>query len=266
VTDIETHGSRARSADGTTIAYEARGAGPVVVLVDPAGHHRGNSPFAGLAPLLAEDFTVVTYDRRGRGDSTDTPPYAVAREIEDLTAVVEATTGGGPAHAYGLSSGGLLLLHAAAAGAPLGRVVLFEPPLSTDEDRSSDEAFTTELDALVRAGRHRDAVALFLGSIVPPDVLEAMGPAIEAMVPLAPTLVYDSRLSVESSPATAEAVPNPTLVIDSEGSTGDLVGWAAALVAALPHGEHRSLVGQWHTVPDDDLAPVVREFLGRDGA
>jgi pimeloyl-ACP methyl ester carboxylesterase len=273
VSDIGTTVGTARSADGTTIAYEVRGTGPVVVLVDPAGHYRANSPFAGLAPLLAADFTVVTYDRRGRGASTDTPPYAVAREVEDLTAVVEATAGatagaaaaGDTAHAYGLSSGGLLILHAAAAGAPLGRLALFEPPLATEEDRSADAAFTARLEELVRSGRHREAVEFFLGSIVPPEMLAGMGPAIDAMTPIAPTLVHDGRLSEASSPATAARVRNPTLVIDSEGSTGELTGWAAALVGALPRGEHRSLAGRWHTVLDEDLAPVVREFLLRDG-
>lgn len=256
---------RARSADGTTIAYAVRGAGPVVVLVDPAGAYGASTPLAGLAPLLADGLTVVTYDRRGRGGSTDTPPYALAREVEDLTAVVEAVGPGGPAHAYGLSSGALLLLHAAAAGAPLGRLVLFEPPLATDDDRSGDAAFTARLAGLVTAGRHRDAAEAFLGSVVPPEVLADMGPAIDAMTPIAPTLVYDAELSLGSSPALATRVANPTLVVDSEGSSGDLTGWAAALVGALPHGEHRSLVGEWHMVPDEDLAPVVRSFLLRDG-
>src|SRR3712207_8657845 len=73
-----------RSADGTTIAFERTGSGPPLVLVDAAGHFRGLSSFSGLVDLLARDFTVVHYDRRGRGDSGDTPPYAVEREVEDL--------------------------------------------------------------------------------------------------------------------------------------------------------------------------------------
>ena len=117
----------ALSADGTRIAFERAGDGPALILVEPAGHYRGLSALAGLVPLLSDRYTVYTYDRRGRGESTDTLPYAPAREVEDLGALLDHT--GGSAHLYGFSSGALLAMHAAAAGLPVGRLALLEPPL-----------------------------------------------------------------------------------------------------------------------------------------
>ena len=104
------------SRDGTRIAFERAGSGPVVILIDAAGHFRANSALDGLGGLLAAEFTVVRYDRRGRGDSDDTPPYTPAREVEDLAALIDAT--GGSAALYGYSSGCLVALHASAAGLP----------------------------------------------------------------------------------------------------------------------------------------------------
>ena len=112
------------SKDGTRIAYERQGAGPAVVLVGGAAVTRSEN--AGLAAELASRFTTYNYDRRGRGDSGDTQPYALAREIEDLEAVIAAA--GGTAHLYGVSSGGALALEATAAGVPAGRVAVYEVP------------------------------------------------------------------------------------------------------------------------------------------
>ena len=119
------------SADGTQIGFDRSGSGPPLLLVEPAGHFRGFSSFDGLAPLLAEEFTVYRYDRRGRGESGDTPPYAPEREVEDLTALI--TEAGGRASLYGYSSGALLALHAAAREVAIDRMVLLEPPLQEDD-------------------------------------------------------------------------------------------------------------------------------------
>ena len=117
----------ARSADGTLIAYDVRGSGPLAVVVGGAFNDRAT--WAGLAEALAgEGFTAVSYDRRGRGGSGDPPPYAVEREIEDLAAVTAAAGGDGPAYAHGVSSGGALLFRAVSAGAPFDRVSVLEPP------------------------------------------------------------------------------------------------------------------------------------------
>jgi pimeloyl-ACP methyl ester carboxylesterase len=248
-----------RSADGTPIAYSTQGSGPPLVMVHPAGAYRGFGPQESLVPMLAGDFTVVTYDRRGRGGSGDTPPYAVGREVEDLAAVV-AGPGGGEASVYGFSSGALVALHAAGAGdLPLSRLAVMEPPLGD----GSPDPLTAELDELVAEGRREEAVLRFHEAIgVPDEVMAAMGPeSLAAMAAIAHTFVYDCRLGEASTLDTARAVEVPTLVIDSQGSTDDLTGWAAGLAAVLPKGTHTSLAGDWHGVLDADLAAALRDFL-----
>lgn len=250
------------SADGTSIAYERSGAGPALILIDPAGRYREIGSMRSLAQLLAADFTVITYDRRGRGDSGDTPPYAVAREVEDLGAIIAAA--GGSASLYGVSSGALLALHAAASGLPVTALGLFEPPIGDAEEPAGESEFTAELAAIIATGRYGDAVEHFHRSIgVPDELVDGMRetplwPALEA---IAPSLVYDCVISDEISFRLVRSITVPTLVLDSEGSTGDLTGWAAAVVEALPAGTHRSLVGEWHGVPDKDFAPVLTDFL-----
>ena len=250
------------SADGTQIAFDRSGSGSPLLLVEAAGHFRGFSSFDGLAPLLAEAFTVYRYDRRGRGASGDTPPYAPEREVEDLeTLIAEA---GGPAHVYGYSSGALLALHTAAHDAAIDSMVLLEPPLQED-DAVRPDPLTRELAELVAEGRNDDVVDRFHRAIgVPDEIVDGMRdtPAFEAMSAIAPTLVYDCMLSDATTPQVLGAVTVPTLVLDSEGSSDDLSGWAAKVAARLPNGSHRSLPGEWHGVPDETLAPVVIRFLG----
>src|SRR3954451_12834623 len=136
------------SADGTTIAYDTIGDGPVVILVDGALCHRTSGPSGPLAARLAEHFTVVTYDRRGRGDSGDTAPYSVDREVEDLAALVEAA--GGSAMLYGISSGAVLALHAASRVADVESIALYEPPFIVDGSRAPiGPEYTRELEALL---------------------------------------------------------------------------------------------------------------------
>lgn len=248
---------RVRSADGTELACTRVGSGPPLVVVDGAGCWSGFNSSRPLAELLADELTVVTYDRRGRGASVAGGPYAIAREVEDLAAVI-ASLGAGAA-VYGISSGALLALHAAAAGVPVARLVLFEPPIA---DSPGPSPLTGELADLVAAGRHRDAALRFLTSIgVPAAVVDQLGPAMSALVAVAPTLVHDCVLSDATTAEVARRVPVPALVLDSGGSTGELAGWAAAVAAALPRGEHRSLPGEWHSVADADVAAAVRAFL-----
>ncbi|MBB2923488.1 alpha/beta fold hydrolase [Cellulomonas cellasea] len=253
----------ARSADGTVIAWDRTGAGPPVVLVEPALHDRSFSAFDGLAPLLAPHLTVVRYDRRGRGASTgtgrDAGPDAVEREVEDLAAVLDAV--GGPALLHGFSSGALLALHAAVRGLDVAALVLVEPPLGDDDpdERARSVDFTAELAALVAAGRDADAVDRFHEGIgVPPEALAQTPPDVRATFErLAPTLVHDCRLGDGTTLDTLRAVRVPALVVDSAGSSPDLTGWAARAAAALPRGTRRSLPGTWHGVADDALAAAV---------
>lgn len=251
-----------RSTDGTRIAFDRLGDGPPLVLVEAAGHYRDFSSFGGLAPLLSRDFTVYAYDRRGRGDSTDTTPYAPEREVEDLAALIAEA--GGPADVYGYSSGALLAMRAAAHGLPIGRMALLEPPLQDDGAEPPESDLTTELAELVGAGRNGDAVEHFHHSIgVPAEFVASMRSAPEwtKMESVAHTLVYDCIISDTTTSAVLRSVEVPTLVLDSMGSSDNLTGWAATVAGQLPHGSHRSLAGEWHTVRDETLAPVLVEFF-----
>ena len=253
---------RVTSRDGTVIAYERTGTGPPLILVDAAGHYRDFSSFRGLIGLLAADFTVYHYDRRGRGASTDTAPFAVEREVDDLAALIDGA--GGAACLYAFSSGGLVALHAAASGLAIPKMTLLEPPIAPDEDLAAQRAFTADLAGLVAAGRTDDAVEHFLTSIgVPDDIVAGMRatPSWAAMAAVAHTLVYDSLVSEATSFELLASVTVPTLVLDSAGSTGDLATMAATVAAALPNASHRSLAGEWHGVSDEVLAPVLIEFF-----
>jgi pimeloyl-ACP methyl ester carboxylesterase len=253
--------STVTSNDGTPIAFERFGAGPALIAVDAAGSYRDFRPQRAPVERLAADFTVYVYDRRGRGASGDTPPYAIKREIEDLAALIAEA--GGSANVYAMSSGCLLALHAAAGGLPIPKLALFEPPLEPVEDPAGESEFTAELAKLVAAGRRREAVEFFHRGIgVPEEVMAEMTPPVwAALEGIAPTLVYDCRISDAMSLRLVRSVKVPTLVLDSQGSGGELTGMAAVVAEALPNSTHRSLAGGWHGLPDDILAPVLAEFF-----
>ncbi|MER6815762.1 alpha/beta hydrolase [Spirillospora sp. NPDC000708] len=255
------------SKDGTPIAYDRTGRGPALVCVGGALNDRGSA--AALAGLLASRRTVLAYDRRGRGDSGDTAPYTVDREIEDLAAVIDAA--GGQAAVYGMSSGAVLALRAAAHGLPITRLALYEPPFTPDEPdrvrRTRDQA--AELNRRLRQGRPGDALELFMTGVGMPAELLAqmrrapMWPALEA---LAPTLAYDSAVMDDAAggvlpAATAAAVTVPALVLAGGASPAWMRDAARRLAALLPAGAHRVLDGQTHDVAPDVLAPALEDFL-----
>lgn len=254
--------SSVTSRDGTAIAFDLTGSGPVLILIEPAGHFRALSAFDDLVALLAPDFTVCRYDRRGRGESGDTAPYAPEREVEDLAALFDAV--GGRACAYGYSSGALLALQAAASGVPLSGMILMEPPLQ-DGARQHPDPLTGQLIELVRQGRHEDAVAHFHSAIgVPEEMIGSMRSTDRwiRMVGIAPTLVYDCQLSDSMGPEVLAAVDVPTLILDSEGSSDDLTGSAATAARQIPGAQHKSLPGEWHVVAPELIAPEIRAFFG----
>jgi hypothetical protein len=163
-----------------------------------------------------------------------------------------------------MSSGCLLALHAAAAGLPIPRLALFEPPIQPDQAPTGESEFTAGLARLVAAGRRRDAVEFFHRGIgVPEEIIAGMTPAVwAALEAVAQTLVYDCQLSDAISPRLIGSVTAPTLVVNSQASGDELTGMAATVAEALPSGSHRSLAGAWHGgVPDEMLAPVLAEFL-----
>jgi len=253
--------NRVTSSDGTSIAFQRSGGGPALITVDPAGSYRDFRPLRAPVELLAAHFTVYVYDRRGRGASTDTLPYAIEREIDDLAALIAEA--GGSAYVYAMSSGSLLALHAAASGLAIPRLALFEPPIEPNQAPTGGSDFTTELAELVAAGRRRDAVEFFHRGIgVPEEVMAQMTPPVwAALEAVAHTLVYDCIISDAISLERIRSVAVPTLVIHSQSSGGELTGMAATVAEALPNGSQRSLAGEWHGVSDGALAPVLTEFF-----
>jgi pimeloyl-ACP methyl ester carboxylesterase len=224
-----------------------------------------------LAQLLAAEFSVYTYDRRGRGDSGDTPPYAVEREIEDLEAVIEAA--GGSAYAFGHSSGGALALEAAAAGAPISRLAVYEIPYIVDDSRPPlPDDYVEHLEELVANDDRREVVRYFMTVSVgmPGEVVDQMieSPMTDAMEPVAHTVAYDGRVMLRGS-MDGEALPTrwrdtvtvPTLVADGGDSPAWLHNTARALVAILPDVQYRTLEGQDHAVAPDAITPLLAEFF-----
>jgi pimeloyl-ACP methyl ester carboxylesterase len=257
---------KASSSDRTAIAFRRSGTGPPVILV--AGAFFDHSQLDELAALLAARFTVLNYDRRGRGDSGDTPPYAVEREIEDLDALIR--TAGGTACVFGVSSGGALALEAAAAGLAIEKLVVYEPPYVVDDTRPPVAPdISTRLSDLISAGRRGDAAALFMteGALIPADVVAGMRaqpfwPDTEAM---AHTLAYDAAIMGPGSALPTRrlaAVAAPTLVVDG-GASPDWIGNAAQAIAdVLPNATRTTLPDQTHDVAQVILAPVVTKFIG----
>ena len=254
---------RVTSGDGTSIAFQRSGTGPALITVDAAGSYRDFRPFPPPVEQLAEHFTVYVYDRRGRGASTDTQPYAIEREVDDLAALIAEA--GGSAFVYAFSSGGLLALHAAARGLAIPRLALFEPPIEPTEAPVGESDFTAELAELVAGGRRREAVAFFHRGIgVPDEIIDQMTPPVwAALEAVAPTLVYDCRLSDAMSLQVLRSATVPTLVLDSQGSSPSITESAATVAKALPDSTHRHLPGDWHGVPGEVLAPALTEFFLR---
>ncbi|TDC65927.1 alpha/beta fold hydrolase [Actinomadura sp. GC306] len=250
----------ATSADGTPIAYDRTGAGPAVVLVQGAFSTRDDPTMTGIADTLASRFTVYNYDRRGRGGSGDVAPYAVQREIDDLTAVIEAA--GGRAMVFGGSSGGALALEAAAAGAPITRLAVFEPPYVTAPGHTLPSQ--EELADLAGQGRRGDAVELFLtrGAEMPAEAVAGMKaqpfwPQIEAV---AHTLAYEAAVVGEGPvPERVAAVSVPTLVLAGSESSGRMRDAAQAVARRVPDARLEWLEGQAHGQADPEAIGLALE-------
>jgi hypothetical protein len=262
--------SRVRSKDGTSIAYERTGRGPAVILV--TGGLDDGSENAPLAAELAENFTVFNYARRGRGESGDTRPYAVEREIEDIDALIAEA--GGSAHLYGVSSGGALVLEAAAGGSAADRLAVYEVPWSMATDWPARwREYTNGLENLLAEGRRGDAVALFmrLADISEESIAGARSspiwPGLEAV---AHTLAYDAACLGDGQPPTARLarIKQPVLVATGGDHEPGAASWiraldgaADAIAASLPDAERRTLAGQSHVVDAKAFAPVLVRFF-----
>lgn len=259
-----------QSKDGTVIGFDRSGQGPALIPVGGASGDRSHPWMGELVALLEPHFTVYNYDRRGRGDSGDTAPYAVEREIEDLAAVIEAA--GGSAFVYGISSGAVLALDAAAHGLPIAKLALYEPPFIVDGSRPPiPKEYVARLTELSAAGRRSDAVEYFMTVAlgVPAEYLGPMkeDPMWPAMEKVSHTLAYDGAIMEgtmwgEPLPAGRWArVAAPTLVMDGGDSEPFFHSAAQALVERLPHARRRTLPSQNHAVAPAAIAPVLVEFF-----
>jgi len=254
---------KATSKDGTTIAFDRTGQGPLVVIVVGAFNDRFSG--APLAAVLARRFTVLTYDRRGRGASGDAAAYAIERELEDLRAVMGAVGAMGPvdgsAAVVGYSSGAALALEGTARGLPVTRLALYDLPPPQPARHAA------ELAALVAAGRRGDAVEYFQSKVVGiPEAVVAQlrhapfRPALEAM---ARTLVYEATIMSGDflSPATVGEIHQPTLAVAGSASPAFMRDVAATLVRGLPNGRSVVLEGATHDLDPARLGPVLETFL-----
>lgn len=263
------------SKDGTTIAFDQSGKGPVVILVDGALQYRAfDQGMAQLADLLSPHFTVIHHDRRGRGDSTDMlsngfdPESALEREIEDIEALIDQA--GGSASLYGISSGGALALETALKlDDKIEKLAIYEAPYNDDETaRQAWRKYTKELWELLAANRKGDAVGLFM-MLVGASAADVEGMRHHPMWPLwesvAPSLAYDhiADLGEDASIPTERAarVSVPTLVMNGSESFPFMHVTAIALAKAIPNAQHRTLQGQTHEVASEALAPVLIEFF-----
>ncbi|MGZ0149585.1 alpha/beta fold hydrolase [Kribbella sp. WER1] len=261
--------STVTSADGTTIGFDAYGAGRPLIMIDGATAYRGVNPInAELGQLLSDGFRTYAYDRRGRGESTDTAPYAIQREIEDLAALIEDA--GQPAILFGWSSGCLLALDAAAAGLPVAGLVLFEPPVVVDDVRPPlPSDYVEQLDAFVAAGRRDKAAELFMTAAagMPAEAVAGMkqSPYWAPLEAIAHTIAYDGRImgtTMSGNPLPSDRWANvkvPVLVLHGD-KTWPALSAGARAVAENQEAPLTAIPGENHSTEAATLDPVLREF------
>lgn len=257
---------QAISKDGTAIAYDRSGAGPALILVDGALCSRAFGPMPKLAPLLAPHFTVYMYDRRGRGQSGDTPPYSKEREVEDIAALIQEA--GGSAFLVGLSSGAALALEAAASGLDIKKVAAYEPPFIGNSGQHGGAEHERHLKSLVAAGDRGGAVKYFMRTMVgvpaPAVFMMQLMPWIwRKLAAVAHTLPYDAAVMNEFEVPTQRlrSIRIPTLAMHGSKTQARLQKAAHAVAAAVPGAQHLTLEGQTHNVKPGVLTPAVLKFF-----
>jgi pimeloyl-ACP methyl ester carboxylesterase len=256
-----------QSADGTTIAYETDGSGPPLLLIGGALNNRGSA--IPIVPLLADRYTVVRFDRRGRGDSGDTPPYAPERELEDIEALIADV--GGPVFVYGHSSGAALALHTARRGAPITKLALYEPPFIVDDSRPPLPADHLERLRSMSGG---DALEYFMTVAVgmPQAMVDGMRstPMWAQLERVAHTLIYDNTIMYPEQHGRplprewADEVTMPTLVMDGGKSPAWMRNAALDLADVLPTARHLTVDDCDHAVPPETIAPILTDFFEGD--
>ena len=261
-------GTTVLSKDGTPIAFQRIGSGPALLLIDGALCYRGMGETAALAGLLAPHLTVYTYDRRGRGESGNTLPYTVDRELEDIDALI--TAAGGRVSVWGMSSGAVLALDAARRNRGVDRVAVYEAPFIVDDSRHTTEDDWRRIDAAVAAGRRAEAVKTFLQSVGTPWYILAplrLLPTWSKLEAIAHTLPYDGAIVKDHQrgrPLTANGwatVTVPALVMAGTKSPGWMQHGNEALARVLPNADYRSLDGQTHMLQPQAHAGILRAFF-----
>jgi pimeloyl-ACP methyl ester carboxylesterase len=258
------------SKDGTSIAYDKIGNGPALILVDGALCYRASGPNGPLSAQLAQNFTVFTYDRRGRGESDEMKPYSIEQEVNDIVALINEA--GGSVFLYGISSGAALALEAASLIPNIKKLALYEAPFIVDNSRSPvTEDYFKRLNELLAANRRGEMVKLFMrkGVGVPAFIVTMMQfmPVWSKLKSVAHTLPYDTILTVDyqkGKPFSAEkwqSVKIPTLVVDGGKSHAWMRNAMHSLANVLPNAKYQTLEGQSHIVKPEVLAPVLREFF-----
>jgi pimeloyl-ACP methyl ester carboxylesterase len=262
----------ATSADGTLIAFDAHGSSdaPTIVLIHGATASRAVQP----APAKIAELTglrVFEYDRRGRGESGDTLPYAVEREVEDIAALIEIA--GGPVWLLGESSGATLALEAARSGVSATGLLLYEPPIVADDNRPRVPAdFIARLDAHLAAGRRDLAFAQFSieGVGMPPEMVGDVteSPYWSFVEPVAHTLAYDARVCGDTMNGSPEplrryaSVTTPTTIMVGSETFPYIRTGAQALAAALPNARLVTFDGAGHQLVAEVVAPLLIETIG----
>lgn len=258
-----------QSKDGTKIAFERSGSGPALVLVDGALCHRGFGPMRSLAKLLRPHFTVFTFDRRGRGESTDTAPYSVEREVEDIAALIQEV--GGSAYVFGTSSGAALALEAAARVNSIKKVAMYEAPFFFDEGHPPrPDEYLAKMTTLIAADRRAEALRLFMRTVGTPAIFvnlmrfTLIWPKLKRV---AHTLPYDLTICSDiraGKPLARERWASATMPALTAVGGKSPIWWQKAmkeLADALPNARHVTLPGQTHMVKAAVLAPVLIDFF-----
>jgi pimeloyl-ACP methyl ester carboxylesterase len=253
-----------KSKDGTRIAYNQAGRGPTLVLVSGALGFRGMSFAKQYAREFAKHFTIVDYDRRGRGESGDVSPYAIEREIEDLAAVIEAA---GPCYVFAQSSGAALALKAAAAGVPMKALVAYEPPymVGNPPDRPAAD-YSKRVTALIADGKRDEAVKLFMVTVGVPRFAVAimrLFPFWKHMRTVAHTLPYDAAImgTFDLPVAELESIRVPVVAVAGEKTTPTLKRAVQAVAETIPGAQHRVAPKMSHAIKAAVLAPLLRSWL-----
>jgi pimeloyl-ACP methyl ester carboxylesterase len=257
------------SKDGTVIAYSQVGQGPALILVDGALCYRQFGPSQDLAAKLASHFTVITYDRRGRGESGDTQPYAVEREVEDLAALLDVA--GGSACMCGQSSGAGLAIEAANRLPGITRLALYEAPFVVDDTgKPITQTLLADLKEAVVQNQRSKAVKLFMKQVGTPGFMLAIMPLFPVwskLTAVAHTLPYDISVIIAYGsgkplpPTLGSGIRAPILVMDGGKSPTWMRHSMQALAQTLPNANYRTLAGQTHMVKAESLVPVLIEFF-----